>query len=294
MGSKNFFIVFLICFVPSILLSETTKTIYNPFTGKLDYITVLSSNTLPSGSSQYIQNTSIIQAGATFYVSSGTVLGQLNVSSESVSNIPGLTNVNPGILDVFDSGAVSGQKLFSIGSSNQNNQFVFSDQQPLDVTRYGINFGSLSNTGTNGPNPHNISDANSIQQLINFWDNGNMDFQTASSANGGKNLVFSPNTVPEVTVSSLNVTISTLTIISSTVTISNAAQFDQAQFNVKTATPTLTTNGQMILAFDTTATFPCIWFQANGSRYHMCGCPDSGPANNTGQCAGYLCGVTYP
>lgn len=48
--------VFLI-FLSVTSYAEQTKTVFNPFTGKLDYITVLSSSTLPSGSTQYIQNT---------------------------------------------------------------------------------------------------------------------------------------------------------------------------------------------------------------------------------------------
>jgi len=142
MGQSRLFVLLLICF-PGMLLAEQTKTIYNPFTGKLDYITKVDSNTLPGGSTNYIQN-----------------------------------------------------------------------------------------------NPSSV--------------------QTA------------------------------------TMTISGTAQFDQSQWSVYNATPTLSTNGQMILAFDSSAQYPCIWFQANGARYHMCGCPDGAPVNNSGQCMGFLCGVTYP
>lgn len=53
--------------------AEPTKTIFNPFTGKLDYITKMSSSTLPSGSTQYIQNTlSPTTATQKFSVERGT------------------------------------------------------------------------------------------------------------------------------------------------------------------------------------------------------------------------------
>ena len=58
------------------------QMIFNPFTSKLDYVGV-SSGSLPSGSTQYIQNTSTLQSGATFYVSSGTA-SEFNASTASV------------------------------------------------------------------------------------------------------------------------------------------------------------------------------------------------------------------
>ncbi len=46
-------------FMTGIACGEVTKTIFNPFTGKLDFITVLSSTTLPGGSNKYIQDDGI-------------------------------------------------------------------------------------------------------------------------------------------------------------------------------------------------------------------------------------------
>lgn len=61
--------------------AETTKTKFNPFTGKLDFITTLSSTTLPSGSTQYIQNTgNPTTTTQVFNVSSGTILGPLRIT----------------------------------------------------------------------------------------------------------------------------------------------------------------------------------------------------------------------
>lgn len=52
-------------------LAEAYSTIYNPFTGKLDYVGI-SSASLPSGSTFYIQNTTSPQS-ATLNVTSGTI-----------------------------------------------------------------------------------------------------------------------------------------------------------------------------------------------------------------------------
>lgn len=67
----------LLSLTVSSAFAETTKTVFNPFTGKLDYITSLST-TATSGT--FILNTSTLQSGATFYVSSGTVQGQLTIA----------------------------------------------------------------------------------------------------------------------------------------------------------------------------------------------------------------------
>lgn len=57
---------------------EETTTVFNQHTNRPDYITKLSSSTLPPGSTNYIRNTSTLQSGATFHVSSGTVSGQFS------------------------------------------------------------------------------------------------------------------------------------------------------------------------------------------------------------------------
>lgn len=63
----------------SFVCSEPLKTVYNPFTGKLDYITKVDSTTLPSGSTNYIQNQSTLQSGATAYPSN-VFVGSLSPS----------------------------------------------------------------------------------------------------------------------------------------------------------------------------------------------------------------------
>lgn len=76
-------------------MPEKTKLVLNPITGQLDLITTLDSTTLPSGSDNYIQNTSTLQAGATFHTASGTIDGALTagaastVTNAAVSGTPG-------------------------------------------------------------------------------------------------------------------------------------------------------------------------------------------------------------
>lgn len=70
----------LLLFTASLCQAESTKPSYNPLTGRFDYITRVDSTSIPSGSTQYIQNTSALQSGATFYVSSGTIATALTIT----------------------------------------------------------------------------------------------------------------------------------------------------------------------------------------------------------------------
>jgi len=93
----NWLLTFLILMIvaTSLLMAEMTKSVFNPFTGQPDFITALSSSTLPTGSSNYIQNTETLQTGATFFVSSGTVNGNFTVNSTN-SNMKFLPGVGLG------------------------------------------------------------------------------------------------------------------------------------------------------------------------------------------------------
>lgn len=138
------------------------------------------------------------------------------VSSFSVTT-NGAQNTTPGLSDIFSNTAVSGTPLLSIGSVNQNNQIVVKDQTKLGLNTYGAQIGNL-NSGISGASDK-ISDANSAQQFINYWSAGEMDLQTANSGDGGTNtnaIVFKPNEVTEVTVSSLSVVFSTMVSVVST------------------------------------------------------------------------------
>lgn len=74
--SKAFF---LILFVPGVGFAY--NTLYNPHSGYLDFIH--SSSTLPSGSTQYINNQSTIQSDAVFHISSGTITGKFYLEEDS-------------------------------------------------------------------------------------------------------------------------------------------------------------------------------------------------------------------
>ena len=154
------------------LLAETTKQTFNPLTGKFDLITVLSSSTLPSGSTFYIQNTSNLQTGAGFNISSGTISGSdgthyLDFVSDSF--IGSGRNQIRFYQDVFGSKTLKG----AIGQQFSNdNAFVFSDGSNNSIAEifasnsrasrfnYGID---LDNTGYLGFKPRNFNSDMTIQ-----------------------------------------------------------------------------------------------------------------------------------
>lgn len=60
--------------------------VLNPFTGKLQLGSIsITSSTLPSGSTNYIQNKDTFQTGATFYTASGTVNGPFYVNGNAAA-----------------------------------------------------------------------------------------------------------------------------------------------------------------------------------------------------------------
>lgn len=79
-----------------------------------------------------------------------------------------------------------------------------------------------------------------------------------------------------------------------TMSITGVAQEDHDLYTVYPSSPSGFSDGNIILAKDPSNTLPCIFFFYGGARYHMCGCPETGPSTNSGQCQGFLCGVTYP
>lgn len=107
----RFFRVMAICLLPSVCWGEAVKGIINPTTGRIDYITVLTSSTLPLGSTQYIWNTTL-QQEASFYVRTGTVTGNLYVGDRigiGVSSPSGKMDINGGSLTIR--GANSGLRV---------------------------------------------------------------------------------------------------------------------------------------------------------------------------------------
>jgi hypothetical protein len=77
----------LICTWITISHGETYKTIYSPFTGKLDFVTVVTSGTLPTGSTQYIQNRNTLQTGATAYPAYHYVGSSQTIGAQSTLSI---------------------------------------------------------------------------------------------------------------------------------------------------------------------------------------------------------------
>lgn len=154
--------------------------------------TVVSSSTLPSGSTQYIQNRSTNQSSAVFNVSSGTVAGKFIVTVSSVvvneSGVP--CNVNPGLVDICKNVDATNKPIFSVGTNLQGDQLVIFDQL-MPVFRYGINPGGLF-VGPTSVNNQYITSNQSTNQRINFWDNGIMEIQTASVGDGGSYIVVEP------------------------------------------------------------------------------------------------------
>lgn len=109
-------------------------------------------------------------------------------------------NSSPGFLDVFQQAPVTSGILMSVGSSNQANQFVIQDQQPIKFQTNGIQAGFL-NIGQSASEKITAG-ALSANQYINFDNSGEMDIQTASVGSGGKDIVMLPYQVEEFRVSS--------------------------------------------------------------------------------------------
>lgn len=76
---------FLLLFLSAWAFAEQKKTVYNPFTGKLDFITTLSSGTLPSGSTFYIQDNG---TGGLFEINTSSP-GSVVQGQYSFSNVDG-------------------------------------------------------------------------------------------------------------------------------------------------------------------------------------------------------------
>lgn len=140
--TRNLFIPLI--FMTTMVHAETLKTIFNPSFGGPDFYTALSSSTLPSGSTQYIQNRETLQAGATFYVSSGTILGTATI------------------------GGVGGLYGFAVGSGNGTIGFNSDSGYAAGVTGFGgllqftLNDGKLiyyneSNVSAGSAHGHTIS-----------------------------------------------------------------------------------------------------------------------------------------
>lgn len=118
--------------------AETTKTVYNPFTGRLDYITALTSSTVPSGSTQYVQITPSAEQSGGFFISSGTIgsNGLLVKSLFTVDNsdVPAGLFANRSSLSFDPTSGAPSVSLRSYDSTNSGSNLL----SLLDYSGYGI------------------------------------------------------------------------------------------------------------------------------------------------------------
>lgn len=176
-------ILALLILIPSV--SNAYNLIFNPFTGKLDYVGISTDSLATSA----ILNQSTLQAGATFYVSSGTVVNALNLYGDFKINnagtdyvsystttaklrlINGATSLSTSLpLLLWNNNNIVGRFTgigFAVGSSssplaywyldNQNNRFNMADGSGnvacyFDTLTFNLvcNYGITASTGTFG------------------------------------------------------------------------------------------------------------------------------------------------
>lgn len=175
----------------------------------------------PGGSSGQIQyNSASVFAGVpgTFVTASSVTL-PLSVITSTLSVVAranGVSgNTTPGIVDIYDGSPIPNGILFSIGSVNQHNQFIVQDQQPLNLSAYGLQAGFLL-LGT-GVSEKIIANGIAASQYLNMDNGGEIDLQSTTSGNGGKDIVILPLTTEALRISGL--TSSTVANDSATVKI---------------------------------------------------------------------------
>lgn len=217
--------IFLAVVASQLAFAEPVKTIFNPFTNKPDYITKIDSSTIQGGSGisvtsfssgaviingsggSFINNQSNLQAGAVFNVASGTVAGNLYVSTLTtntgaiVKSLPAAAMNTPALLNVYknDASVAGGNYLLNVGSVQQIDQFVIRDQMPVEFETYGLVSGGLY-LGIGGFVNKAMS-VLSIDQHINFWNNGDLIIQSGLSGDGGKDIILKPQTIEAMRIS---------------------------------------------------------------------------------------------
>jgi hypothetical protein len=170
----------------------------------------------PGGSTGQLQydNAGSFGGAKSFVTSSSmTITSSMSVTTN------GAQNSTPGVLDVYGGAAYSGQPLLMVGSANQSGQLSVKDQTAVGMTSYGSQSGHLEVGQLNNTINQKITTDQTNNQFINFWNSGEMDIQTDLTSSGGKNIVFLPLTVNEVTISTSGVTLSPFT----NATLPNAA-----------------------------------------------------------------------
>jgi hypothetical protein len=112
--------IFSLIFLASTCWAESTKTTFNPFTGKLDFITKLDSTTVPSGSSNYIQNTPPQAQNASMNITGSATIASTSSFTPSVVSTQAFTVKDTGgnyIFRVDNTPAVSTDTLFGVTAS---------------------------------------------------------------------------------------------------------------------------------------------------------------------------------
>lgn len=151
-------------------------------------------------------------------VSTLTVLGGGTASSNNTAST----------LNVYRLGTGGGgSQIASFGTDQQANQFTVIDQQPVRNTLYGGRFGSL-NVGL-ASFLDKVMSVNSTNQHFNAWNTGHLELQTCLNGDGGKDIIFKPQTVEAVRVSSTtSLTISAAGALSGyALKVSTSATFTQ-------------------------------------------------------------------
>lgn len=152
---------------------------------------------IPVNSVQY--NAASAFAGNSNFNFSGSSLTILTpVVTSSFSVVVGTEstgNQNRGALDVYvhNTPADGTAVLLSLGSKQQTNQFVVTDLQPVNMIRYGADIGNLL-MGL-AASPYKIYTNQSVQNYLDLWNSGAVELKSATSANGGKQIIFYPRQV---------------------------------------------------------------------------------------------------
>lgn len=212
-------ILFLLL-ISGLACAEQTKTKYNSFTGKLDYITALSTNSIKAGSNITVSTTALgvtitgTGAGGTpssplssvQYNNAGAFGGsssfQFNGTSVTITSSATfhhapensvLDNTPVGLVDIFDGDSWIGKPLFTIGSNQGINRFTVNDGTALDLTNLGANIGCLAV----GSNSDVLYSCQSSNNFINIYSgqgiNGRMVLQTNTL---NQPIVLQPGAVP--------------------------------------------------------------------------------------------------
>lgn len=194
-------------------------------------------------------------SGSSIYAATATASFPFGFSASTGAFTASGTSTNSkGVVDVYKNASM-GDVLFSVGSNQQNDQFLIKDQTALGLGTYGARIGTL-NIGL-ASFSDKVMSANAASQHINYWNSGEMDLQTSNVSDGGtqtNSIVLKPNEIAALTVSSLSVTAnSPFAVLNSgatlyDVSLSTTSTFYQVQ---------VSTNGHMLYGGPVPAVSSC-------------------------------------